>query len=223
MTFQGFSEKTLEYFIRIRLDNSRAAFESLRADYNAHVKTPLLALHEALVPVISAIDPNLRLRPARCVSGAYNDARFSRTEPIKTYMYLHYRAGTDRGTDIPGFFMDASADDYRYGLQLYHPTTAGMALLRDAVLSDSRRFTGIVRDIERRGLFTLEGDMYKKDRYPDAPPALKDWLNRKRWWLGRTHVPDGLFFSPDLTAALAEGFQSLSPLYRFISEAVIKI
>ncbi len=222
MSFQGFSEKTLEYFVRIRLDNSKAAFDSLRADYDAHVKGPLLALHEALVPVMTAIDPGLCVRPARCVSGAYNDARFSRTEPMKTYMYLHYRAGSGRDTDIPGFFMDASADGYRYGLQLYHPTTAGMALLRDAVLSDSRRFAGIVRDIERRGLFSLEGEMYKKDRYPDAPPTLKGWLNRKRWWLGRTQVPDDLFFSPDLADTLAEGFQSPCPLYKFISEAFIK-
>ena len=85
-------------------------------------------------------------------------------------MYLHFCAETGRENDIPGFFMDASYNGYRYGLQLYHRTKQGMAKLRDAVLADERRFSGIAGDIEKSGAFTLEGDFFKKDHNPQAPP-----------------------------------------------------
>lgn len=222
MSFNGFTEKTLEYFLNICLDNSKSNFEANRQLYNEHIKEPLRGLQEGLVPVMLEIDKNICVKPSRCVSGAYNDARFSRSEPVKTYMYLHFCAETGRETDIPGFFMDASYNGYRYGLQLYHRTTQGMMKLRDAVLSSEKRFTVIARDIEKKGVFILEGDSYKKDHYPQASPLLKNWLNRKSWWIGKTSPPDEAFFSAGLVNQLGEGFQALRELYCFIGEALTK-
>lgn len=219
--FQGFTDQTLAYFLQITLDNSRARFETLREDYNIHVKTPLKALHDELSPILLGIDGGICVKPARCVSGAYNDARFSRSEPIKTYMYLHFLAETGRETDVPGFFFDASYNDYRYGLQLYHPTSAGMTRLRDAVQFKSREFSRLAESLERSGSFTLDGEFYKKDRFPDAPPELKNWLNRKRWWLSRTKRPDADFFSPALVQTVSEGFLALGALYHFMKEGLL--
>jgi uncharacterized protein (DUF2461 family) len=219
--FQGFTDQTLAYFLQITLENSRTHFDTLREDYNNHVKTPLRALHDALVPILLGIDKDICVKPARCVSGAYNDARFSRSEPMKTYMYLHFLAETSRETDVPGFFFDASYNDYRYGLQLYHATSAGMRKLRDAVLFKSREFSRLAESLERSDGFTLEGEFFKRDRFPDAPPELKKWLNRKRWWLGRTKRPDADFFSPALVQAMSEGFLALGALYHFMKEGLL--
>ena len=221
MSFQGFTDQTLAYFLNISLDNSKTHFEALRAAYESQVKAPLRALHEALTPTLLKIDRDICVKPSRCISGAYNDARFSRSAPIKTYMYLHFLAETGREQDIPGFFMDASYDGWRYGLQLYHATTEGMSKLRDAVLENSAMFAQIANDIDVQGLFALEGDSYKKDHYPDAPPVLKNWLNRKRWWLGRTLPPDEEFFSPAMASVLSEGFASLGKLYHFMREGLL--
>lgn len=220
MPFNGFTDETIEYFLKVCLDNSKSNFEANRALYNDHVRTPLRALHEALMPFMLEIDKDICSKQSRCVSGAYNDARFSKSAPIKSYMYLHYRAETGRETDIPGFFMDASYDGYRYGLQIYHRTTQGMAKLRDAVLENSAHFFELAADIDSQGEFALEGDSYKKDHHPDAPPALKNWLNIKSWWLGRTSPPDTPFFSSSLIDLLGSGFRSLGGLYHFILEAL---
>lgn len=221
MSFQGFTAQTLEYFLSISFDNTKSHFEDLRACYQEHVKTPLYALYEEVFPAVLDIDQNICVKRARCVSGAYNDARFSRSDPVKTYMYLHFCAETGRESDIPGFFMDASYDGYRYGLQLYHRTTQGMTKLRDFALENEKRFSGIIRNIAQRGEFTLEGEFYKKDRYPSVSPAVKDWLNRKSWWLGRTNPPEETFFSPSLAAQLGEGFRSLQDLYRFMRDGLM--
>jgi hypothetical protein len=135
-------------------------------------------------------------------------------------MYLHFCAETGRANDIPGFFMDASYDGYRYGLQLYHRSTQGMTKLRDAVLANEKRFTEIAVSIEKRGEFTLEGERFKKDHFPQASPLLKNWLNRKSWWLGRTCAPDEDFFSGGLINRLGEGFLALRELYRFMGRYI---
>jgi uncharacterized protein (DUF2461 family) len=220
VSFQGFTDKTLEYFLNISLDNTKSNFEANGTLFETHVKAPLRALHESLVPTMLDIDPAMCIRQARCVSGAYNDARFARADPVKTYMYLHFRPETGRETDIPGFFMDASYDGYRYGLQINNSSAQGMTRLRDAVLNDDRRFSELAVELGRRAEFALEGDLFKKDHYPDAPPVLKDWLNRKSWWLGRTCPPDEAFFSETLSERLTKGFATLRSLYSFIVEAL---
>ncbi len=220
MSFLGFTEKTLEYFMQICLDNTKSNFEANRSLYNEHVREPLRVLHGALVPVMLELDKDICVKQSRCVSGAYNDARFSRSDPIKTYMYLHFCAETGRETDIPGFFMDASYDGYRYGLQMYHRTTQGMTKLRDAALKNEKSFTEIITEIEADGVFQQEGDLFKKDHFPAATPELKNWLNRKSWWLGRTNIPDDVFFTSDLSGLLSNGFMSLKALYCFMCDAL---
>jgi uncharacterized protein (TIGR02453 family) len=220
MSFQGFTEKTLEYFLSICLDNSKSNFEANKALYNEHVKAPLRELYSALVPVMLEIDQTICVKSSRCVSGAYNDARFAQSDPIKTYMYLHFCAETGRDTDIPGFFMDASYDGYRYGLQLYHRTTQGMTRLRDAVLENEKQFIEIITRIEADGIFQLEGDSFKKEHFPAAPPQLKNWLNRKSWWVGRTSLPDEAFFSSCFVGQLSESYFALKNLYGLLCRAL---
>ena len=220
MSFNGFTENTIEYFFNISLDNTKSNFEAHRAQYNKYVKAPLHELHASLLPAMLEIDPDICARASRCVSGAYNDARYVKNNPIKTYMYLHFCAETGRETDVPGFFMDASYNGYRYGLQIYHRTTQGMTKLRDAAVKNEKQFVRIIRAIESGSEFTLEGDSYKKDRFPAAVPPIKSWLNKKSWWVGTTCPSDSAFLTAGLTQTLADGFKTLKALYDFINEAL---
>ena len=220
MSFQGFTEKTIEYFFNILLDNTKSNFEANRALYNEHVKAPVRELYESLVMAMLELDPDICAKPSRCVSGAYNDARYVKANPIKIYMYLHFCAEAGRDNDVPGFFMDASYNGYRYGLQIYHRTTQGMLKLRDAAQNQNKHFLKIIRDIEAAG-FELVGDDYKKDHFPTAKLPLKTWLNKKSWLICKSCPPDEVFFSSALTGQLIDGFKSLKALYDFINEALI--
>ena len=222
MSFQGFTDKTIEYFLNISLDNTKSNFEANRALYNEHVKAPMRELYESLVPAMLELDPNICAKPSRCVSGAYNDARYVKANPMKTYMYLHFCAETGREDDVPGLFMDASYNGYRYGLQLYHRTTQGMTVLRDAVQKQKKAFFKIIRDVETAG-FMLDGDDYKKDRFPAAERPLKTWLNKKSWLILKSGKPDDVFFSSDLTAKLSESFIALKDLYDFMTDALKEV
>jgi len=193
--FTGFTRETQGFFIAVKFDNSRENFIANKAAYDEHVKRPLVELFEELAPIVRAIDANICARRGRCVSGAYNDARFSRAEPIKEYMYLHFCAEIKSGKDVPGFFFDASHDGYRFGLQLYHVTAAGMRAIRSAAADDYKKFSRIVESVEAAGRFSLEGADYATDRCPGAPEQLKGWLNKKTWRVCENRTIDGAFLS----------------------------
>ena len=216
MLFTGFTPQTSEYFIKMNMDNSKAHFEENRDLYTQHVKQILRALHEELVPAMLSIDGEICVRQARCVSGAYNDARFSRNEPIKTYMYLHYCSETGRDSDVPGFFMDASHEGYRFGLQIYHRTARGMQALREAALNDAKHFSRLVDTVDTSEMFVLEGTDYKRDHFLDASGRIRHWLNKKSWWIGCSRNIDDAFLSDALANDLTEGFLFLSDIYFFM-------
>ena len=66
------------------------------------------------------LDSDLLSNKRRCLSSAYNDARFSKDAPIKEYFYLRFKLATINKKNAPGFFFDASLTGYRFGLNIYH-------------------------------------------------------------------------------------------------------
>ena len=95
--FQGFNEATIKYYEAIRRENSRSNYKTYESLYFEGVKQPLEELYYELFNYFSNVDNALLGSKRRCISSAYNDARFCREEPIKEYLFkLLYRCFTDR-------------------------------------------------------------------------------------------------------------------------------
>ena len=214
--FNGFSREAADYFLSVKFDNSKKNFENLKDVYKSQIKNPLLQLHAELTPVVLKIDGGICVRPGRCVSGAYNDARFSKNNPIKEYMYLHFCAETGNNENVPGFFMDASHDGYRYGLMIYRSTPAGMRMIRNAAYEKRAEFIKIINGINKNKSIVLDGENYKTDHFPDAALELKEWLNKKHWRAAVNHPVDEIFLSDKLPREIESVFNTLAPMYKFI-------
>ena len=73
--------------------------------------------------------------------------------------------------------------------------------------------------MKKQDAFILEGDFYKRSKCPDAPEALRSWLDRKNLlWIKNSSEAE-LLFSSSLSTVLAEGFQLLAPVYAFLCRA----
>lgn len=85
MSFQGYSEDARAFFMALRFNNNREFFQGNREWYLRDVRTPSLALAEALAKEIEAIDSEIDARPHRALSRINRDTRFSRDKsPIAT-------------------------------------------------------------------------------------------------------------------------------------------
>lgn len=216
--FTGFSSDTSEYLMKIALDNSKGNYERLRPLYQSAVRAPLLSLHETLLPCVSAIDAHICTRPARCISGAFNDLRFHPAEPLKTYFYLHFIAERGREENLPGFFFDADRQSYRYGLMLYHATPAFMQALRARALDAPGTITAALKSaFSSAHTYQWEGDLYKRDQHADIAEPLHTFLQLKRWCVCAASQDIQDLRGEGLAIKLADGFQALAPLYRWMN------
>lgn len=219
--FEGFDEKTSEFFFRMTLNNSKAYLQENIETYNSYVKHPLRELHSELSRIVLDIDSNICIMPGRCISGIYNDVRFGNKDtPLRNYMWVRFKCMCSRETDIPGFFFDASYDGFRYGMRIYKMTSGGMGKIRAAILKDARGFKKLSGRLDEDGVFENCGKEYVKDHYPEQEPSLKKWLNKKEFFIHRTQAAKGKYYSHELVDELSAGYRSLADIYLFIKRAL---
>lgn len=218
--FQGFNESTIKYFEAIRQENSKSNYKANEQCYFEGVKQPLEELYHELLHYFGTVDSQLLSSKRRCVSSAYNDARFSREEPVKEYFYIRFKLDKGGKKSMPGFFLDASLDGYRYGMSIYKPESKDMEKIREYFLDNKYSAMDAVQKFTDAGLLELQGDMYKRDNYLEADPVLKPLLERKRLAFVKESALDETFFSRNLLDSMVAAYDSVTDIYQLMKEAL---
>ncbi len=112
-----------------------------------------------------------------------------------------------------------SARGFGYGLGYYVPAKESIDTVREMILKEDPVFVEAFEAHKRQKTFKLEGTVYKRNHYPDAPEAYWNWLNRKEFvW---TAEPDdlNLLFSDRLADTVAADFKEIAPIYDFLIKA----
>lgn len=220
--FQGFNEITIRYYEAVRKENSRAVHKENELLYLEGVKQPLEELYFELYNYFSKLDSDLLSNKRRCVSSAYNDARFCSETPIKEYCYIRFKLpGTD-GKNAPGFFFDASLDGYKYGLNIYNMDARGMGKIRNYLLDNRNSSTDIVQNFNAAGLLEVRGEMYKKPVCPDENSVLRPWLEHKRISFIMEEQLNLQFFERELLDVIRSSFDSATDVYFLLKGALQK-
>jgi len=219
--FDGFNEKTSEFFFMMGMNNSKAYLQEKQDIFNDYVKSPLRELQSELSHTITEIDDELCTIPSRCISGIYNDVRFgNKDKPLRDYMWVRFKCLCGRDADIPGFFFDASYDSCRYGLRIYKMTSGGMQKIRNAILANPGSFSVLALRLDEAGRFEISGNEYAKDHYPDFEPILKKWLNKKDFFIHCSDVTRQTYYSHNLAEDMSASFKSLADIYSFLKSAL---
>ena len=215
--FDGFGKHAIEYFWGAYLDNSKSYYEKNKQIYMDHVRNPLRLMHQKLMPVAQEIDPSICVVPGRCISRAFNDFRYSgKVYPIKDYMFLHFCASVaNEEADTPGLFFSANYSEWSCGFFVHHATNAGMMGFREAILGDINEFSKIANTIHANPHIQLRGEEYKRDHYPDVSGMIKQYLNKKRFYLTANYSLDCFFDSATLVDEVARIWRALAPAYHF--------
>ncbi|MCL2702502.1 MAG: DUF2461 domain-containing protein [Defluviitaleaceae bacterium] len=215
--FTHFSQKTLDFLIENKLRNDKAWFEENKNLYAEHVLAPLISLTEALTPTLLKIDAKLLCQPrvGGSVSRIWRDSRFSKDKSLfRDHMWTMFVR--KKNVNLPEFFFVISPENFLYGCGYYAADTASMISFRKLILSGDDDFKKALRAYETQTAFQIEGDLYKKSRHPEAPENLKNWLDRKSISFTRYSDDFNLLYSNNLAGTVAEGFQTLAPIYGFL-------
>jgi uncharacterized protein (TIGR02453 family) len=219
--FTGFTTASFRFLNGLRKNNAKPWFEAHKAEYQEHILKPLQALVAELAPVMLGIDHFLEVTPAlsKTVSRIYRDTRFSRGKsPYKTNHWITFKRLKKDWNNFPAFFFELSPDSYRYGMGFYSADRVTMDKFRESLDSNPAPFLATTASYTQ-GAFTLEGEAYKRPLKVDIQESLRDWYNRKSFYLVCNRQVQGNVIDISLATDLASAFESLAPLYHYLLEA----
>lgn len=224
MSFEGFSKETFEFLFEITFNNNVEWFSENRKRYEKFVRDPMRALAAELMPTALRIDPNFNPKVNSSVSRIRRDTRFTYDKsPFRNHMWIGFRYPNTRISEGCTLYFEITPNGYSYGMGFYSTSTAFMAAYRKRLLADPAGFLELAKPLEKRG-FKVSGEPYKRDRFPDAPTAIKPYINLKYfyWTAGFTGVSDVIAPS-DIAERLKADFTACEPMYKLMQSVLASV
>ncbi len=213
--FTGFSQQTGDFFWSLAMNNDRTWFKAHRDEFESVLNRPFRALAAEVLAILQARHPDGAWQSH--ISRIYRDARrlFGRG-PYKDHLWFTLCDGDHRSAG-PMMWFELSGTGWSYGAGIWDDSPDVMQAFRARVAADPARFDAIVADIESRGPYHLWGELYKRPK-GSFGPRIDPWYNRRHVSAGYEYGYGEELYSPDLTRRLADGFDALMPLYRYLTE-----
>ena len=213
----AFTPDSLHFLFENRLQNSREWYAAHKADYERLVRAPFRELIQALTPTMLEIDPKILTDPARVLSRVARDVRFIRDGMLyrDTAWFIFIR-DKKLYQGLPGYFFQISPDEISWGCGYYQASTRSMEQFRKLVLRGDPDFVKARDSLENLSGFVLEGDLYKRSKFPAQPPELRRYLDRKSLCAIHTSTDWDFLFSDQVAGRLKKDFIALTDWYLFL-------
>jgi uncharacterized protein (TIGR02453 family) len=220
-TASPFTAKTLTFLRALRRNNDRAWFRAHTADYEAHVKAPMLAAVARIGEEFQSFAPELMADPKKSLYRIWRDTRFSADKrPLKTNVaaVFPHRLGS-RHTSA-GLYFEIAPKWVFAGGGLYMPERADLVKIRQRIASDANQFRRLVTQGSLRTVGGLQGE--RLIRVPigyavDHPAA--EYLRFKHF-LGFREWPPEFATSDQFWPELLGTFVAIMPLVRYLNDAI---
>jgi len=217
-----FTAKTLSFLRSLKRHNDREWFRARKAEYEAHVRAPMLALLEQLAPDLRSFAPELVCDPKVSLYRIYRDTRFSEDKsPLKTHVAAHFPLrGVARGTGA-GLYFEIAPQWVWIGGGIYMPSSADLRAIRAHIADTHPRLHRVItRPAFCRLMGAITGEQLTRvpNGYPKDHPAA-EYLRYKQFLAGREREA-AFATSPRFYRELVETFRATAPLVQFLNTAL---
>jgi uncharacterized protein (TIGR02453 family) len=217
-----FTRKTLAFLRALKRNNDRDWFRARKADYEQHVRGPMIALLDELARDLPGFAPDLVSDPRVCLFRIYRDTRFSSDKrPLKTNVAAHFPSRKFPKGEGAGLYLEVAPQWVWMGGGIYMPSSSELNAIRAAVAADHRRFRRVVTaPAFRRAVGELSGEQLTRvpRGYAKDHPAA-DYL-RHRQFIGGREYPADFAVSPRFYSELLTVFRGIAPLVGFLNTAI---
>ena len=217
--FTGFTEATIQFFLDLKFHNNTVFFHEQHDRYTEDVQHEFYEMIEDLAPDMLKIDPQMEVRPYKCLSRIHRDTRFSRDKsPYRDHLwYLFRRAGEPREKSL-FYYFELGPDRLGWGMGFWDENREAMDLFRKRMRADPKGTLALLDDLglEKRDLM-LGGSIHKKMAVPpEIPERLKRWYLAKDMYIGKRNPDYRSIYSECILKEVREDFLALSPLYKLL-------
>lgn len=214
-----FTPQTLDFLMENQLHDSRTWYHEHKDDYKRYVIQPFVEFIDRLVPDFEIIDSRIQCGPKH-ISRLFRDARRCRGKSIfRDSVWCTFRTGIDNDYSKPSFYFEFSPSGFDMGCGYYMMSADSRDALRQLILDGDPLFTEALNAYEQQDFFSLYGDMYKRNQFPEQEERVCDWLNRKRIGMTGSSADFDLFFSDGLADFAGEKFRSLAAFWKLLDRA----
>ena len=213
-------EEALNFLYENRLHNSKEWFSEHKSAYTQLIRKPLYRFVEEMTPFFLHADPQIVLMPQRIISRINRDTRFSKDKALfRDTILCNFTRDKRTYPGYPSFFLEFSPAGYRYGCGYLVTPPGLMDGVRELVTAWDPDFLKARQAAESQRLFTMQGDIYLRDHFPDQPKELAPWINRKSIYFARSIRQSRDLLSHRFTPSLARDYEYLIPIYHFFCKA----
>ena len=219
-----FGPELFEFLAELRLNNDREWFQANKGRYESDVRDPLLAFVADFASQLRDVSQNFVADP-RLVGGSvfriYRDVRFSRDKsPYKTHAAAHFRHGVGKEVHGPGFYLHLEPGNVYAAAGMWHPDSRTLAMIRDAMVSNSTRWRRIFSDKRFSQLYQIEGESLSRPPkgYDPHHPLVED-LKRKDFIVSARFDEDDAC-ATDFIGRFAGVCRGTAPFMEFLTTAV---
>ena len=218
--FKGIKDEDIELLCINRFNDSREFYEEHKEQLKQGITVPMRQIMLDLSDLMYDIDEQMFTDPVRSVSRIYRDTRGNRSKTkYRENMWMFFRRYKKEYPQAPFYFFEFFPDRYGFGLVFWTWRVTHFHIVHEMILEQPKRFLKAVKACEDAGLEFDCRDVYKKDRYPDAPKELKKYLQSKNMSFCYYSSDMLKISTPALIDDLRYAFNKARPMYEFFIEA----
>lgn len=209
-----FSQQSIDFLFENRLHDSKEWFNEHKSDYKELVTEPLTQLILDLAPTMAKIDKQIICDPKR-ISRLYRDARMHPDSIFRDHVWYSFGRMKNGYDPRPEFYFSIGAGGMSFGCGYYCARPATMEAARKLILAGDDSFKKAFLALNKQKTFYIYGESYKRNHYPDQPPEIADWLNRRSLGVSGDITDTDIMFTDKLSGYIAREFKKIAPLYQF--------
>lgn len=209
-----FRPEALTFLRNLTRHNDRAWFQPRKAQFDAELKEPMLAVIRHVTDAMLDFAPSF-VRPAeKCLFRIYRDTRFSHNKlPYKTHIAAWWSHSGLEKTSGAGYYFHVSAKEVVIAAGAYMPEKDQLAQIRHWLVDHHEEFRKLLEKAAVRRTFTeFEGNALTRPPkgFPADHPGL-DLIRCRQWGLAAT-LPAATALKKDFAATIARHFRIAAPV-----------
>jgi uncharacterized protein (TIGR02453 family) len=209
-----FRPEALTFLRNLAKQNDRAWFQPRKAQFEAELKEPMLAVVRKITDAMVDFAPN-HVRPAeKSLFRIYRDTRFSNDKrPYKTHIAAWWSHQGLEKTSGAGYYFHVSAKEVIIAAGAYMPEKDQLAAIRHWLLDHHLEFKKLLqKPAVRRTFDEFEGNALTRPPkgFPCEHPGM-DLIRCRQWGLAAT-LPAKAALKKDLAATVIRYFKIAAPV-----------
>jgi uncharacterized protein (TIGR02453 family) len=213
-----FTTHTLKFLRALKRNNNREWFKARQDDYDAHVRTPMLAVIEQLATDFKRFAPELQASPKTSLYRIYRDTRFSADKtPLKTHAAAVFPWRGLARHEGAGLYFEIAPTWVWMGGGMYAPQPPQLVRVRTHIADTWPAIQRIAKNRTFTRVTTLEGEKLRRvPRGFPADHAAAEYLKHRQFLAGR-EFPAELAVQRDFYPTLLSTFKAIVPLVAFLN------